>query len=307
MTATLPRPESGSFVMNLVRALRPAQWSKNVIVLAAFFFALGDRSLSGLTPELGLRALASAFFFCLVSSGVYLVNDLGDIAADRLHPLKCRRPIAAGLIAPPVAWGLAVALFAVGIGGGLLLNIRVGVALSAYVVLQLVYTAWLKRIALVDVMVIAAGFVLRAITGAVAVAVPISPWLLLCTFLLALFLGLCKRRHEKILLDDTAEQHRAVLEKYNPLLLDQLIAIVSACTILAYSIYTLWPDTIEKFGSRHLGLTIPFVIFGVFRYLDLVYRHGKGGQPEQILLSDGPLLVAIALFGATVLAVIGLG
>lgn len=298
--------EPRSLTLDLVRALRPAQWTKNVIVLAAFFFALGDRSLTGLTPGLGLQALIAAGLFCLVSSGVYLINDLGDIDADRLHPLKRQRPIAAGRIPLPAAWALALALFAAGVGGGLLLNSRVGVALAAYVALQLIYTAWLKKIALVDIMVIAAGFVLRAVTGALAVSVPISPWLLLCTFLLALFLGLCKRRHEKILLDDGAEQHRAVLEQYNPLLLDQLIAIVSACTILAYSIYTLWPETVEKFGSHGLGVTIPFVVFGIFRYLDLVYRHGKGGQPEKILLSDAPLLTAIALFGASVLAVIGL-
>jgi hypothetical protein len=153
-------------------------------------------------------------------------------------------------------------------------------------------------------MIIAAGFVLRAITGAFAVNVPISPWLLLCTFLLALFLALCKRRHEKNLLDDAAEQHRAVLEKYDPRLMDQLIGIVSACTILAYSIYTLQPETVLKFGSHNLGLTIPFVIFGIFRYLDLVYRHGHGGQPEKTLLGDLPLLASIALFGVTVLGVI---
>jgi 4-hydroxybenzoate polyprenyltransferase len=154
--------------------------------------------------------------------------------------------------------------------------------------------------------VIAAGFVMRAITGALAVHVPISPWLLLCTFLLALFLGLCKRRHEKLLLDDEAGQHRAVLDRYDPVLMDKLITVTASCTILAYSVYTLWPDTVEKFNSHGLGFTIPFVIFGIFRYLDLVYRHGQGGQPEQILFSDVPLLAAIALFGATVLAVIGL-
>jgi 4-hydroxybenzoate polyprenyltransferase len=286
--------------------LRPAQWIKNVIVLAAFFFALGDRSLTGLSLMIGLRALAAAAFFCLVSSGVYLVNDLGDIAADRLHPLKRRRPIAAGRIPPVAAWVMALMLFAVGVGGGMMVNNQVGLALAAYVALQLIYTAWLKHIALVDIMVIAAGFVLRAITGALAVHVPISPWLLLCTFLLALFLGLCKRRHEKLLLDDEAGQHRAVLDRYDPVLMDKLITITASCTILAYSVYTLWPDTVEKFNSHGLGFTIPFVIFGIFRYLDLVYRHGQGGQPEQILFSDVPLLAAIALFGATVLAVIGL-
>ncbi len=306
MTPALPRSKSGSLAIDLFRALRPAQWTKNVIVLAAFFFALGDRSLTGLSPLLGVQALAAALLFCLVSSGVYLVNDLGDIEADRLHPLKCKRPIAAGRIPPVAAWALALALFALGIGGGMALNNQVGAALASYIALQLIYTAWLKQVALVDVMVIATGFVLRAITGALAVQVPISPWLLLCTFLLALFLGLCKRRHEKTLLDDRADQHRAVLEHYDSGLMDKLIVITAACTILAYSVYTLWPDTVDKFNSHGLGFTIPFVVFGVFRYLDLVYRHGKGGQPEQVLLSDVPLLVSIALFAATVLTVIGL-
>lgn len=297
---------SNSLVRELLKALRPAQWTKNAIVLAAFFFALGDRSLQGLTPFLGLRALAAALFFCLISSAVYLINDLGDIQADRLHPLKKNRPIAAGRISPLLAWIVAFLLLAAGIGGSLYMDAGVGLVLSGYVILQLIYTLWLKRIALIDIMIIAAGFVLRAVAGAVAVHVPISPWLLLCTFLLALFLALCKRRHEKTLLEDSAEQHRAVLEKYDPRLMDQLISIVAACTILAYAIYTMWPETVLKFGSHALGVTIPFVIFGIFRYLDLVYRHGKGGQPEKILMTDRPLLAAIALFGLTVLAVIGL-
>jgi 4-hydroxybenzoate polyprenyltransferase len=291
---------------DLVRTLRPAQWTKNIIVLAAFFFALGDRTLEGLTPALGLRGLAAALLFCLVSSGVYIVNDLGDREADRLHPLKRFRPIAAGRIPPAIAWLLALMLFFVGIGGGVLLDLRVGAVLAGYVALQLVYTVRLKRIPLVDVMVISAGFVLRAITGAFAVVVPISPWLLLCTYLLALFLALCKRRHEKNLLDETADQHRAVLEKYDTRLMDQLINITAACTILAYSIYTFQPETVQKFGTHGLGLTIPLVIFGIFRYLDLVYRHGEGGQPEKILLSDIPMQASVALFGLVVLAVIGL-
>ncbi len=289
----------------LLRTLRPNQWTKNVIVLAAFFFALGDRSQTGLTLALGLRGLVAALLFCLVSSGVYIVNDIGDRAADRLHPIKCLRPIAAGRIPIGTAWALALVLFLAGVGGGLALSPAAGLVLAGYVMLQLVYTAWLKRIPLVDIMIIAAGFVMRAVTGALAVSVPISPWLLLCTFLLALFLALCKRRHEKNLLENgSADKHRAVLEKYDPQLMDQLITIVAACTILAYSIYTLLPETVQKFGTHALGITIPLVIFGIFRYLDLVYRHGKGGQPEKILLTDLPLLASIALFGLTVLAVI---
>jgi 4-hydroxybenzoate polyprenyltransferase len=303
---TRESPPGKSIIRDLFKALRPSQWTKNAVVLAAFFFALGDRSLQGVTPILGLRAVIAALFFCLVSSAVYLINDLGDVQADRLHPLKKNRPIASGRISPLLAWIMAFVLLTIGIGGSLAFDASVGFVLSGYVILQLIYTLWLKHIALIDIMIIAAGFVLRAIAGAVAVHVPISPWLLLCTFLLALFLALCKRRHEKTLLDDSAEQHRAVLETYDPRLMDQLISIVAACTILAYAIYTMWPETVAKFGSHGLGITVPFVIFGIFRYLDLVYRHGKGGQPEQILMTDRPLLVAIALFGLTVLAVISL-
>ncbi len=304
MTASPHQPRA--LARDLLHAMRPAQWTKNAIVLAAFFFALGDRSLTGLSLLIGLRALAAAGFFCLVSSGIYVFNDLRDIAADRLHPLKRQRPIAAGRVSPCLAGFLGFLLVAAGLAGGWLMEAAVGQALAIYVAIQVVYTSWLKQVALVDIMIIAAGFVLRAITGALAVHVPISPWLLLCTFLLALFLGLCKRRHEKLLLDDDAEQHRAVLERYDPALMDKLIDITAACAILAYSVYTLWPDTVSKFASYNLGFTIPFVIFGIFRYLDLVYRHGHGGQPEKTLLSDGPLLVDIALFGLTVLAVIGL-
>jgi 4-hydroxybenzoate polyprenyltransferase len=297
---TPPAATPSSFpIFDLLKAMRPAQWTKNAIVLAAFFFALGDRSQPQLTLGLGYQALLAALCFCLVSSGVYIVNDLSDIEADRLHPHKRLRPIAAGRIRPSTAWGFALLLLLGGVGGGLAVNPNAGLVLAGYVVLQLIYTFWLKRIPLVDIMIIAAGFVLRAITGALAVEVPISTWLLLCTFLLALFLALCKRRHEKKLLDDAADQHRAVLEQYDPQLMDQLITITSACTILSYAIYTLLPETVLKFGSHGLGLTIPFVIFGIFRYLDLVYRHGKGGQPEQILLTDAPLLTAIALFGLT--------
>ena len=292
---------------DLFLALRPTQWTKNAIVLAAFFFALGDHSLGTLPLGLGVRALGAALLFCLVSSAVYLMNDLGDLAADRLHPLKRLRPIAAGRVPAAAAYRAATSLALLGIVGGWLLEPRVGLALAAYLVMQLAYTVWLKKIALVDLLVIAAGFVLRAMTGALAVRVPISPWLLLCTFLLALFLGLCKRRHEKRLLDDpSATRHRAVLEQYDTALLDPLIAISASCTILAYAVYTLWPDTVAKFHSHGLGFTIPFVVFGIFRYLDLVYRHGRGGRPEKLLLTDAPLLIDIALFALSVLGVIAL-
>jgi len=180
--------------------------------------------------------------------------------------------------------------------------------IGGYFILQIVYTAGLKKVALVDIFVIAAGFVLRALAGGVVLeGVVISPWLLLCTLLLALFLALCKRRHEKVILSDSGSDTRQSLEKYNQQLLDQLIAIVSAATIVSYSLYTLWPDTVEKFQTSKLGFTIPFVIFGIFRYLDLVYRHEKGDRPEHILLTDIPLLVDLLLYGLTVFLVMNFG
>lgn len=298
------RPKPGQ-VTALIAALRPAQWTKNAIVLAAFFFALGDHTQT-VAPVQAFSALAAALLFCLVSSGIYLLNDLRDVEADRLHPVKCHRPLAAGILAPVTAVAAALVCLALGLGAAFALNPLFGATAAAYVALQLAYTFGLKTVALLDVLLIAAGFVLRAIAGAVVVAVPISPWLLLCAFLLALFLALCKRRHEKTGLDESAPQHRASLEQYDTRLTDQLIAIVAACTVLSYAIYTLWPDTVDKFGSHALGFTIPFVVFGVFRYLDLVYRHARGGRPERILLTDIPLLVNLALYGATIIAIFAL-
>jgi 4-hydroxybenzoate polyprenyltransferase len=292
---------------SLLRMLRPNQWSKNVVVGAAFFFALWDRSRpEPLTLADGIVVLPAILIFCLVSSGIYIVNDIRDRESDRLHPLKKLRPIAAGLVSLPVARSCAVLLLVVGGAAACALSANYARVIGMYVAIQLAYSFWLKRVALVDIFVIAVGFVLRAIAGAVAFDnVTISAWLLLCTFLLALFLGLCKRRHEKLLVED-AENHRPSLENYNRLLLDQLIAISSAATIVVYSIYTLWPETVAKFGTKALGFTIPFVAFGVFRYLDLVYRKQQGGRPEQILLSDIPLLATLALYGLTIVAIFSL-
>jgi len=288
----------------LAAALRVNQWTKNSVVLAAVFFAMGDRAQRP-GAQAVLPVVEAALLFCLVSSGIYLVNDIHDIESDRRHPLKRRRPVAAGLIRIPAAWALSLALLAAGLGGAVFVNRAFAAVLATYAGIQLVYTFALKRLALVDIMVIAAGFVLRAVGGAVAINAAISPWLLICAFQLALFLAICKRRHERILADDLEGDAptRESLAGYDRKLLDQLVAIVSSATIVCYAIYTLWPATVEKFGTSMLTLTIPFVVFGMFRYLDLVYRHEKGDRPEKILLSDAPLLIDIALYGATVLVV----
>jgi len=292
-------------VLPWLRALRPAQWLKNGVVPAAYFFAKWDPSQSafvqGGRPVL-LEAVAVACF-CCVSSGVYLLNDIRDIAADRAHPVKCRRPLAAGEIGVRGAWAAAFGLLLIGMAGSLVLPRAFTGVLGGYCLMQFGYTFALKRIPYVDVFVIAVGFVLRAIAGAVALQVRISPWLLLCTFLLALFLALCKRRHEKILLEDAGELHREALAGYDRYLLDMQIAITSAATVVCYAIYTLSEETVRRFDTNRLGLTIPFVVFGIFRYLELVYRHDGGGRPEKVLLTDKVLIATVVLFMLTALAV----
>ena len=287
----------------LVVGLRPNQWTKNAIVLAALLFGYWD---PGQQVELGpgmLRALIAAALFCVASSGVYLINDIADREADRHHPLKRYRPIAAGQLPVRTAWAAALILLPAAMLAASVLAPAYAMVVAAYIGIQLVYSLGLKHVALLDVFVISAGFVLRAVGGAVALEIEISPWLLLCAFFLALFLALCKRRHEKVNLSELGGKQRASLDHYDARLLDQLIAIISSSTVVCYAIYTLSPDTASKFGSKPLGLTIPFVLFGIFRYLDLVYRHDKGDRPEKILLTDLPILVNMALYGIAVILI----
>jgi 4-hydroxybenzoate polyprenyltransferase len=283
-----------------IKALRPNQWTKNGLVFAAFIFAIGDKS-----QRVGLNqipvALAAAGIFCMISSAIYLINDIRDIELDRAHPTKRFRPIAAGKVSAHWGWTMSLILMLAGMSAAFLLRPAFAAVCAAYLLLQGAYTCGLKRLALIDLFVIAIGFVLRALAGAVALDVFISPWLLLCTLLLALFLALCKRRHEKVILSDLGDNTRPSLEQYDEKLLDQLIGIVSAAVIVFYAIYTLWPETVQKYGTSRLAFTIPFVLFGLFRYLDLVYRHEKGDRPEKILLTDLPIIVNLVLYGGAVL------
>ncbi len=302
----MPQDEKNRPIVSLFLALRPNQWTKNGVLLAAFIFGYWDQSQQvALGPSL-MRIIPGLLLFCLASSSVYLVNDVRDVANDRAHPTKRFRPIAAGRVSIPAALTTALILLAFVLANAWMLSPRFLAVVAGYLVLQIVYSFILKQVALVDIFVIACGFVLRAIAGAVVTNVTISPWLLLCTFLLALFLALCKRRHEKIVLADNDAESRASLSKYDTQLLNQLIAIVSSATIVSYALYTLWPETVEKFDTSMLGFTIPFVMFGIFRYLDLVYRHEKGDRPEKILLTDIPLLVDIALYGVCVIVILAL-
>jgi len=290
----------------ILRALRPKQWTKNAVVLAALVFAAGDRAQHLSWTNLIGEALAALLIFCLASSAVYLMNDIKDVELDRAHPEKRRRPIAAGEVSTGLARMLAALLCATAVGGAAWLGQRFALVIGAYFLLQFFYSMGLKRLALVDLFVIAIGFVLRALGGAVAINVPISPWLLLCTFLLALFLALCKRRQELVLQPGGSAETRPSLSGYNERLLDQLIAMTGAATLVCYALYTQWPDTVDKFGTHNLGFTLPFVMFGLFRYVTLVYHHQMGERPEQVLLTDPPLLVTIALYALVTIGVLAL-
>lgn len=286
-------------VVSVLASLRPEQWTKNVIVFAALVFArrLFDQAAVA-------YALAAFLIFCGLSGAVYLLNDVSDVEADRQHPVKSRRPIASGALAPGTALMWAAGLIGAGVGVAFWLEPAFGWSAFAYVVLQVAYTRWLKHLVILDVMAIAAGFVLRAVAGGLVISVPISDWLLICTILLALFLGLCKRRHELTLLAAGAPGHRRILEEYDPYLLDQMIAVVAASTLVAYIIYCLSSDTAERFGTRWLVLTVPFPIYGIFRYLYIVHRKDGGGNPSEMLLTDRPLLACVALWGLTVGAIL---
>ena len=276
-------------------SLRPEQWTKNLLVFAGLLF--GGRLLE---PAAVFRATATFAIFCALSGAVYLFNDIADREADTRHPLKRTRPIAAGLLPVRVALVAAGLLAAAGVQGAFLVSRRVALAAAAYLALLLLYSAALKNVVIVDVLAIAAGFVLRAVAGAVAVEVPISDWLLVCTTLLALFLALSKRRHELTLLGEGATGHRRILEEYSPYLLDQMVAVVTASTLIAYCVYATSPDTAARLGTSRLGLTIPFVLYGIFRYLYLVHQKRGGGSPAAMLVTDRPLLACVALWAMSV-------
>jgi 4-hydroxybenzoate polyprenyltransferase len=253
-----------------------------------------------LDPTALLTSVVTFAAFCALSGSVYLFNEVVDREGDRRHPLKRTRPIASGALAPAVAIAAGVALTAAAIVATVAIRPALGAVSAAYVILLGVYSVALKHVVILDVLTIAAGFVLRAVAGAVAVTVPIGQWLLVCTTLLALFLALSKRRHELVLLGDGATGHRRILDEYSPYLLDQMIAVVTASTVIAYTVYATSPDTAANLGTTRLGLTIPFVLYGVFRYLYLVHQKRGGGSPATLLLTDRPLLACVALWAVAV-------
>ena len=269
----------------LVVSLRPRQWVKNLFVFAGLVFA--QRLF---TPSVW-PALGAFVIFCALSGAIYLFNDVADREKDRLHPRKRERPVAAGLLPVPVALVSAVVLVAVGLAGAVWLSPGFGATALAYVGLLTAYSATLKHVVIVDVLTVAMGFVLRAVGGALAIHVEISGWLLICTVLIALFLALGKRRHEYLTLEGDAARHRPILAEYSAGLLDQMIAVVTASTVTAYALYTMSPETVAKFHTHLLPVTLPFVLYGIFRYLYLLYRRQLGGNPSELFLNDRALLL----------------
>ena len=286
--------DGSAALFDWVLLLRPAQWVKNLLVFAALIF-----SLHLFVPTSVVRSLAAFVAFCLVTSAAYVLNDVHDAERDRRHPIKRSRPVAAGRVSAQSALTLSAALATVGLLVSAALGPRFAAIVAAYVVLQLFYSFTLKDVVILDAMAIATGFVLRAVGGGVVIDVYVSPWLVICTFLLALFLGFSKRRHEVVLLEGAASAHREALRDYSPYFLDQMISVVTASTVLAYAIYTVSPEVREKLHTDSLYLTIPFVLYGIFRYLYLVHQREGGGNPTHELLTDRPLWVNVLLWIGT--------
>ena len=286
-------------MLDLLRSMRPQQWTKNFFLFAALIFSLNVTVI----PYV-LKTLAAFAVFCLLSSAQYLINDVLDYAEDRMHPKKSLRPIASDRVPRRQAVLMAVLLSLVALIWAYSLNRAFFIAAAVYLVLLFAYSLKLKHVVILDMFIIAAGFVIRVVAGGLVIDVPLSSWLLICTTLLALFIAMTKRRHELVLLDDNASSHRPILKEYSPYLLDQMIAVVTASTVIAYCLYTVSAETVEKFGTANLIYTTPFVLYGIFRYLYLVHQKGKGGSPEELLLKDRPLFLAVVFWIASAVGIL---
>src|SRR5689334_16562698 len=289
----LPSAVSHRGVLHLLLAsTRPQEWVKNAFVFAPLFF-----SQNLLNLDLLAKSLVAFGYFCLASAGVYLINDICDRERDKKHPQKNSRPIASGLLPVPIATTAATVLLSIATIGALALDLPLGLVTCSYVTLNIAYSNWLKNLVILDVFTIAAGFVLRVVAGAVVIDVVMSHWLLICTMLLALFLGFSKRRYELVNLAKDASLHRRVLAEYDPLFLDMMIGIVTSVTVVAYVFYTISNETVQRFHTDKLFLTVPFVIYGIFRFLYQIYHKNRGAAPSRILVTDRPLLLNVILWG----------
>ncbi len=291
-------------MLPLLQALRPKQWTKNLLVFAGVVFSqhLGDR-------DLVLRAVAGFFAFSLLAGSVYIINDLRDLESDRQHPRKKKRPIASGRLSPTAAKIGLVPILAIAVALSWWLGMPFMITALVYLAVNFAYSAGLKHQVVLDVFLVALGFVLRAIAGVqlllpVAPGTAISPWLLVCTFFGALFLALSKRRREVANAGDHATRQRDVLRHYTPEMLDGMLLVSAATSLMSYALYTIWPATVEKFHTEALIATVPFVAYGIFRYLFLVRTAEKAEDPSQVLLSDRPLAICVLLYLATAVAII---
>jgi len=283
----------------LFRCLRPNQWTKNIVIFAGIIFAQNFFCLNYF-----LKITCAFILFCLISGVVYIFNDIIDLEKDKNHPVKKLRPLAKGEVKiwQAALFGGILLLFS--LLSSFFLSLDFLFIVIGYLLLQIFYTISLKHIVIIDVFVIACGFVLRVVAGTKVINIPISSWLLICTVLLALFLALSKRRHELVLLNNNSSFHRGILKEYSVSLLDQMIILVATATVITYILYTMAQETVEKFSTDNLKYTIPFVLYGIFRYLYLIHQKGKGGSPEKVLLSDYPLLINIFLYGLTILLIL---
>ncbi|MBC7362865.1 MAG: decaprenyl-phosphate phosphoribosyltransferase [Candidatus Aminicenantes bacterium] len=275
----------------IFETLRPKQWIKNFFVFVPLVF-----SEKLFNPSAFITTLKAFFSFCLISGALYTFNDLCDLEEDRLHPVKRNRPLASGRLKKSTAILIAAISASLSFTLAFSINRAFVSIILAYLLLQILYSLKLKHLVIIDIFSVAAGFLLRIIAGALAIKVYISSWLLICTILLALFLSMTKRRHEYLTLVDKAYEHRSSLKEYNPYLLDQMISVVTASTLIAYCLYTISEETVDKFGTRNLVFTTPFVLYGIFRYLYLVHQKNQGGTPEEMVLKDQPLLFNIILW-----------
>jgi len=284
---------------SLIKLARPSQWIKNSLVLAALFFAGVADDIHSL-----ILAIAAAAVFCLLSSSIYALNDLIDCKHDKIHPLKKSRPIASGKISTATAALFSFILAVAGLFSAWLINFELFIVSVIFLLLNVLYSSWLKHVVILDVMTIALSFVIRAYAGAAAIEVAASKWMLINTLFLALFLAFGKRRHELVLLDNEATSHRQSLSKYSPYLLDQLISVVTASVVVAYLLYTFSSEVASKLNTEYLYITVPFVVYGIFRYLYLIHYEEKGGSPTKVLIGDKPLMLDVILWLVTVIIIL---
>ena len=289
-------------VGSMIEIMRPRQWVKNTVVGIGVFFALMDSKQNLDVSHAVVSTVITFVLFCMISSAVYVMNDLHDVNSDRVHPKKRNRPLAAGRLTPFLAGVECLVLLSLSVGLSWAFNRNVAICACAYFVMQVVYTHLLKNMVLMDVMILTIGFMIRVYSGTIPVSIKVSSWMLVCAFMAILFVALCKRRAEKHTLGDKAEKHRKVLKHYSVSFLDQVISATGAATIVCYSIYTLAPETVNKFGTERMMATIPFVVFGIYRYMYLTMCKNDGGSPEKIFTKDIPMILNVGLYiGACVL------